>query len=203
MNEADFDRRLDAALRQAFAPPSDAALAELAAQATAVRRPPRWPWLVAAAALLVVAITFLAWPRPRGPEGHDGAQLGALWAAAYTDAVGQGFHQGSGTGCCNVGLDLPTTCRQQFSCALDVAKGSDLNLLGTYQGQPTGGGMTLLATVGTAPVCVCIVPKAKDPRVKLPRDSGLHLQRRELGEVVLYAVSKQPVEDALAGFVVP
>ncbi|MBM4062785.1 MAG: hypothetical protein FJ265_17070 [Planctomycetes bacterium] len=196
-----LDLRLDESLRAAFAPPPASTFT--AAAARAVGRPralPRWPWFVAAAALLVVAVLMAAWPRPRGPEGHDGRELGALWAAAYHDAEAQGFGV---EGCPRTGADLCNACEKRFSCRLAVAKGSDLALLGTYEGRPTGGSMTLLARAGGEPLCVCVLPQRQDPRVKLPRDSGLHLARRELGDLVLYAVAKSPARGALDSFVVP
>lgn len=201
MNELELDRRLDDTLRAVFAPPVDGTFAAFAARAAGKRRrAPFWPWLVAAAAMLVVGVLLATWPRTRGPEGHSGKELGAMWAAAYHDAVAQGF---GGVGCCKMGLDLRTACKERFSCGLDVASGSEMALLGTYSGRPTGGAMTLLASMAGAPVCVCVVPQKRDPRVTLPQDSGLHLARREVGDLVLYAVSKAPGSDALASFVLP
>lgn len=200
MNEAP-DAKLDAALRAAFAPPPPEQFAALARQAAGPSPRGRiWPWLVAAAALLVVALLLLREPPARGPEGHDGHELGAMWAAAYDDAVAKGFGEVS---CCQVGLDLPHACRERFACGFDVAHGSDVALLGTYSGRPTGGSMTLLARIGGAPVCVCVVPEQHDPRVALPKGSDLHLARREVGDLVLYALSKMPAPGALDAFVVP
>ncbi|MBL8732063.1 MAG: hypothetical protein JNN13_06810 [Planctomycetes bacterium] len=198
----EFDRHLDAALRQAFVPPEPAtfaAMAQAAARPVASRW--RWPLVVAAAALFAVVLQ-LAWPRARGPEGHDGHQLGALWAAAYADAVDRGFEEHGMGGCC-MGLDMAQACRDRFACGLALAQGSQVTVLGEYDGRPTGGSMALVAKAGDVPLCVYILPKGKDPRVRLPRDCNLRLGRRDLGDLVLYAVSKQPAEAALAAFVVP
>lgn len=197
------DRQLDEALRRAFVPPDDATFAAMARHASApVATTRHWPWVVLAAALLAVAV-LLAWPGPRGPEGHDGSQLGALWAAAYTDAVDRGFDAGGMDGCCKRNLDLPRACRDRFACCLDVARGGAVKVLGEYDGRPTGGCMALMAKAGDEPVCVYVLPKARDPKVQLPRDSKLCLGRRELGDVVLYAVSKAPAPTALDSFMVP
>lgn len=195
------EQQLDQQLRGAFVPPSEDVMAAVARNAVHMPRPiARWPWFLAAAALLVVALLWTARPQRRGPEGHDGQQLGAMWAAAYDDAVAQGF---GGVGCCQVGLDLPKACHERFSCGLEVARDSHVSVLGTYSGLPTGGSMTLLANAAGAPVCVCVVPAKNDPRVELPVASALHLARRELGDLVLYSLSRSPMTAALDAFVVP
>ena len=112
MNEAP-DPRLDAALRAAFVPPPAEQFAAVARQVA--RRSPRvpvWPWLVAAAALLIVALLLWRTPASRGPEGHDGHELGAMWAAAYDDALAKGFGEDS---CCQMGLDLRHAWQSQVA----------------------------------------------------------------------------------------
>jgi len=201
MNDHELDRQIDASLRGAFVPPAPATLAAMAARATGVpRRGPIWPWLMAAAALLVVSGMLAMWPARRGPEGHDGAQLGAMWAAAYHDAAKQGF---GSVGCCQPDPDLSKASSEQFSCGLRFAPNSAVALLGSYSGLPTGGCMALLARADGAPVCVCVVPAKQDPKVELPAGSGLHLARREVGDLVLYALSKSPGVSALESFSVP
>lgn len=205
MNDDENDR-LDAMLRDAFAPPpretfERAARAAIPA-APAPRLQPRiatWPLLLAAAALFATLLLAL-WPARRGPEGHDGDQLGALWAAAYEHALATGFAGGS---CCEGALDLASVCRQRFATPLQLAQGSDVALHGTYCGLPTGGCMTLLASAGGDPVCVYVVPRSQDPRVELPPDSPLCLERRELDDLVLYALSRSPAAAALRQFTVP
>lgn len=201
MIEHELDRRLDDTLRAVFAPPAAGAFVAYAERAAGrTRRVPFWPWLIAAAALLVVGVLLATWPRVRGPEGHDGRELGAMWAAAYQDAVAQGF---GGVGCCKMGLNLHAECKQRFSCGLSLVRNTEMELLGTYSGRPTGGAMTLLASMAGAPVCVNVVPQHHAPDVTLPSDSGLHLARREVGDLVLFAVSKAPGADALQSFVLP
>ena len=194
------DDQLDARLRAAFAPPPASVFA---ARARAIAAPHqgmrKWPWLLAAAALLVTIV--LAITRPvRGPQGHDANELGAMWAAAYADALEQGFSGGS---CCMPGLDLGKACEEKFAVKLGLGAGSAVKLLGCYCGLPTGGCMALLARTNGDPVCVYVVPCAHDPKPRLPADSTLHLARRELGSLVLYALSASPADDTLAGFVAP
>ena len=94
-----LDDALDARLRAAFPPP---ALHQLAATARSVAGAPAarpvWPWLLAAAALLLT-IAFAVLRPARGPEGHDGEQLGAMWVAAYEHALTNGFGAGA---CCDI-----------------------------------------------------------------------------------------------------
>jgi hypothetical protein len=78
-----------------------------------------------------------------------------------------------------------------------------VKLVGCYCGLPTGGCMALLVRTNGDPVCVYVMPCAQDPRPRLPAASTLHLARRELGSLVLYALSTSPADDTLAGFVAP
>ena len=194
------DDQLDARLRAAFAlPPSSVFAAQARAVAVPHHARPRWPWLLAAAALLVTIA--LAITRPvRGPEGHDANELGAMWAAAYEHALEQGFSGGS---CCVPGLDLAKACEEKFAVKLGLGAESPVKLLGCYCGLPTGGCMALLARTNGDAVCVYVVPCGRDPRPRLPDQSNLHLARRELGSLVLYALSASPADDTLAGFVAP
>ncbi len=202
MNENDPDDRLDDALRAAFAPPPAAvfrALAERTAHPAPVARPrPFWPWLLAAAAALVLAVLWLERPR-RGPEGHDGKDLGRLWTAAYEDASARGFTRS----CCEPEFDLASACRERFAAVIALADGSSVEVIGCYCGVPAGGGMVLLAKDAGAPCCVYVLPRARDPGVELPAGSPLRLARRELGDLVLYGLGAAPVEPALAQFVLP
>ena len=189
------DEALDARLRAAFAPPAPPQLAALARAAIggSVARPV-WPWLLAAAALLLTIGLYVARPA-RGPEGHDGAQLGAMWAAAYEHALTNGFGGGS---CCDPGSDFGLVCVEKFAVKLDVA--GDVTLHGCYCGLPTGGGVAVLADTANGPVGVFVVPRGQDPRPCLPSGSTLQLARRELGPVVLYAVSRGASAPSLAPF---
>ncbi len=201
MNEADQDRDLDARLRAAFAPPSAATFAAAATRAAHGRAPRRWPWwaATAAAAALVLALFLASAPR-RGPEGHDGRTLGAMWAAAYHDAVARGFSQRS---CCQGDFDLAADCERVFARPLELAAATDLAVLGEYCGLSTGGCMAMLARRGDEPVQVCIVRTAQDPRVELPPDCGLRLARRELDGLVIYALAPDSPQRALEQFVLP
>jgi hypothetical protein len=199
MNESD-DRRIDDALRAAFTPPPPAAFA--AAAAAAVRAPRRrfWPWLAAAALLLLGVALVLTINQPRrGPEGHDGQALGAIWVASFEDAVSQGF---GGSPCCRTPIDLPRDCQAACGVRLDLLRRDGVSVLGTYCGLSTGGCMALLAEADGAPVCVYVLPCRKDPRVVVPAASPLLLARRELGSVVLYALSHRDPGPLLDRFLI-
>lgn len=189
---------LDAQLRTAFAPPPESHFAALARQATGQpRRTMPWSMLLAAAALIIVVLTLAMEPRVAGPEGHSGQELGKLWAAAYQDAEQQGF---GGPGCCMMGFDLAGTCNQRFACPLQVAMGKQTHIFGSYTGLSTGGAVTVLGRHRGMPVCVCILPRDQSPEITLPKDSGLQLARREVGNLVLYSLAKDASEAALEAF---
>lgn len=200
------DDRLDAELRAAFAPPPASVLAERARAATLpvrvtpTRRSPWW-FVVAAAAAILAAVFLFADRPPRGPEGHDGHELGRMWAVAYEHALHHGFE---GTSCCSPDVDLGKACEERFATRLGLGAASEVQLLGCYCGsEPTGGCMALLARSNGEPIAVYVLPCEHDPRPELPSDSPLHLARREMGRVVLYALSKTPVPRALDDFVAP
>jgi hypothetical protein len=204
VNEHELDRLLDERLRAAFAPPP-AATFVAAAQATAGARRPRrvWPFLLAAAAILVTVLVgvFAATGRgPRGPEGHDGQQLGALWVAAWEDAAARGFDSMS---CCDPSLDVQSACRKRFGKGLELARGGSVALVGCACGSSIGGSVVILTRTARGPACVCVVPGDRDPGVELPAGSGLCLARRELGGLVLYALAREPAPAVLDEFVMP
>lgn len=195
-NHADDDRddprdaRLDAILRRAYVPPPDELLAQAAAAAIAPqpRRLP-WQWLLAAAALLLTFVIWHATKAPVGPEGHDGKQLGALWAAAYEHALANPRAPDGKPFCCDPSQDFCRTCEQRFSVRLGFgAANAGITLRGCYCGLSTGGCVAALVETSTGPVGVFVLPRSKDPKPVLPAQSSLRLARRELGRIVLYGV---------------
>jgi hypothetical protein len=135
----------------------------------------------------------------RGPEGHDGQALGAIWVASYEDAVRQGF----GTSpCCRTPIDLPTDCQAACGVRLDLLRRDGVSVLGSYCGLSTGGCMALLTEADGAPVCVYVLPARNDPHVAVPASSQLHLVRRDLGAVVLYALGRRDPGGLLDRFLI-
>lgn len=184
------DARLDAMLRRAYAPPPDELLTQAAQAATVLpRRGLPWQWLLAAAALLMTFLVWHATKAPVGPEGHDGKQLGALWAAAYEHALANPRAPDGKQFCCDPSQDFCRTCEQRFSVRLGLGAGSaGVTLRGCYCGLSTGGCVAALLETSTGPVGVFVLPRSRDPKPELPSASSLRLARRELGKVVLYAV---------------
>lgn len=199
-----LDREVDQRLRAAFAPPAPATFARAARSAidgTGASGWPRiWPWAIAAAAVLLVVL--FAWQRRSGDTvRHSAHELGAMWAAAYEHAVRDGF---GGESCCAPDIDLARLCEERFASKLGLGPAGSVQLLGCYCGdQPTGGCMALLARTNGSPVAVYVLPRDQDPRPELPPGCALEMARRELGPLVLYAVSKSASADTLAEFVVP
>ncbi|HIE71986.1 MAG TPA: hypothetical protein EYP98_18400 [Planctomycetes bacterium] len=75
------DDLIDKQLREAFKPPPAEHYGEVASGVTSAPRP-LWMWLAAAAAALLLVLFALDDGRgPRGPEGHDGRQISAMWVA--------------------------------------------------------------------------------------------------------------------------
>ncbi|MCR9245028.1 MAG: hypothetical protein NXI31_08340 [bacterium] len=204
--EHEQDARIDRELRAAFAPPSASAFADAARDVVTPRGggPRRLPRLLPIA-LAAAALLLLAWPVAAGwlndrsstSEPLTGDQLGAMWIAAYEDAASRGF-QG---GCCEPSFDLPQACLDRFACRIGVRDEARVAIAGSYCGLETGGCMAIIARDGALPMCVYVLPRASDPRVTLPAGSGLHLSRRKIGELVLYALAPEPVTGSLAQFV--
>ena len=193
----DADDLIDAHLRQAFAPPPEQHYVEVA---RGVTRPVRriWPWLLAvAAAMLLFAVLYEGRGNVRGPEGHDARSLGAMWVAAYDHAIETGFGVG---GCCEPSLDLSAKCHEVCGQSLSFHGEGDVRLLGCYCGLPTGGCLGLLLQVRGQPVSVFVMPRDRDPRPVLGSRSGLALQRRELGPLVLYSIADEKRDEVLLGF---
>tara|TARA_R110002094_G_scaffold87907_2_gene91371 strand:+ start:110 stop:721 length:612 start_codon:yes stop_codon:yes gene_type:complete len=203
MNQDDeLDSRLDEQLRAAFAPPPRERIREIAASVVSpVVVRPSWPvWLLATAALCMLTWVF-ARSADHAPRAGD-APLGSMWVAAYEDAVERGLANCCPGGC-GGGFDFAQACRQRFEARLEIAADAAVELVGAYEGLPTGGCMTLLAAADGEPVCVFVLPRAEDRRVELPADKSLHLSRRELGDLILYALSGSPGQNALGSFIAP
>lgn len=196
----DLDDRIDAALRRRFAPPPAHAITAAAGV------PPRVRWGVrlalVAAALLLLAL-FLAVRRDavRHEHRHDvePTALPALWVAAYHDAVGRGF----ASSCCDADDDLRSQCRALFSAALDLDPSRGVELCGAYCGLPAGGAAAILARCGDEPACVFVLPRARAERVPTGPFGGLHVHRRELGELVVFEVTRLQEAGVLPHLYVP
>lgn len=206
MNRTDQDRdpktddRIDALLRSAFSPPEPAALIGLARAATAL--PPHGRtsarWWIAAAAFVLAVVGWSMLREPVGPEGHDGKQLGAMWAAAYEHALANRDAPDGKPFCCDPSVDFCGTCEKRFSVRLGFGpSSSSITLRGCYCGLSTGGCVAALVDTAAGPVGVFVLPRAEDPRPELPTQSPWRLVRRDLGALTLYAVGGAAADPSL------
>ena len=150
----------------------------------------RWPWLLAAAALLVtLAIACVA---AFGTfDRHDGERLGSMWAAAYQHAIDNVAAEADKPSmCCDPTQDFGAACERRFAVRLTI-DGEDLVVRGCYSGLPTGGCVAAMAETRDGPIGVFVVGRDDDPRPWLPPQAALQLVRRELGPLVLYAVARR------------
>jgi hypothetical protein len=192
------DQRIADVLRREFAPPPAAVLGRLVPVARPRARV--LAYALSLAALLLVALALVL--RPRAPQAVDPATLPAMWVAAYHDAVTRGFGTSN---CCDGDCDLQTRCRQMFATALGVEDGADVELCGAYCGLPAGGAVTMLARAGTEqePVCMFVLPRAKAPRGRIGDVAGLRIHRREVGDLVVFELSRLPDARVLPHLYVP
>lgn len=202
MSEEKLDRALDDLLRGAFTPPPEAHFTDLARD---VSQPvaSAWPWrtlLLAAAALLVALGLWSRRPHEPHDPSADVPSLGAMWVAAYDEAVRDGNQHPS---CCDPGCDVGQLCREVCGQALCHDGSGAVALVGSYKGGPVGGCAAFVMRADDATVCVFVMPQREDRAVELPRDRQLVVGRRELGDLVLYSVSRPLEIDALAGFALP
>ena len=152
-------------------------------------------WLaIAGASLLLVLFALDDGRGPRGPEGHDGRQVSALWSAAYKRSIEVGF---GSAGYCDPQANLGEECREAFGHTLsfDGAEGSEV--LGVCRGLSIGGCVGVVMKVASSPVLVFVVSSSADPMPMLGGLEGLRLWRRDLGALVLYALAATE-NDALA-----
>ncbi|MFN9707086.1 MAG: hypothetical protein ACK595_20005 [Planctomycetota bacterium] len=152
-------------------------------------------------ALVKLALAVGGWllaRGPVGPEGHDGAQLGAMWAAAYEHALANRDAPDGKPFCCDPTVDFCGTCEKRFDVRLGFgAIGKNITLRGCYCGLSTGGCIAALVDTTAGPVGVCVVPRGKDPRPQLPPQSPWRLVRRDLGALTLYAVGGAAADPAV------
>ncbi len=209
------DDRLDRELRAAFAPPADRefeAMARDVAATPPAPAVPHLPWVTLSTIAALLCVGLLLWANivPVASPGAaasavtaqvtaqlNGSELGLLWVAAYRDAADRGFEGG----CCEPSFDLPAACHDEFATRVGLADGANVRICGSYCGLETGGCVAMIARAGELPMCVYIVRRADDPGVELPLGSDLRLSRRELDDLVLYALAPAPVEATLAAFV--
>lgn len=196
------DPRIDAALRRAFAPPPlAAAIAEVHALAgrSERRRFGRRPLLfLAIAAAVILAILLRPATEPPAPTS-DASALSTLWVAAYHHAVERGFDVPQ---CCDSACDLRTKCHDLFGSRLDVAAATGVDMCGAYCG-PAGGAAALLARCGEEPVCLFVLPRARAPEIAGGDLAGLRIYRREVGDLVVFELSRLPEPRVLPQVFVP
>lgn len=196
------DTRIDEALRARFAPPDLSGLVRRVQDEAARGARAPWhrlaPWLLAAAAAVVIAIGILA--RGEKTVTDDGDALAAQWVAAYRDAVAQGFDSPS---CCIAASDLASRCREAFAAAVELATDTEVRVCGAFCGKPAGGAVTMMARSDDRPVCLFVMPIASAPRFLRRAFGDVVVHRREIGGLAVFEVSHEQEPHLLARVFVP
>lgn len=191
-HEIELQSRIDDSLDRLFTPPPSAVVTPPAPAAT--KPPTPWwkreiPKLPLAAAAAIAAIVYLGFqyfsPTPENPRMNPATVYSNLevtgWPIEFVCKDEQEFadvmQQKMG-----VPLYVPAA-----TPGLVVAGWSYTN---SYSGTPLGPTtMYLISRVEQQPVLVLIEKSQYDRKIKLPKDSPLHLHRRQVKDVVMYEVS--------------
>jgi len=207
-------KRIDESLARVHEPPPAAlerVLKEIDRQAVATVTPAghqvpiyRRPWAIAA---LIILSVGAAWqlistlPRGEAPDDYGPKPLTTA-DAFYRQAVENGFKP---DWVCKDDEEFSSTFRKRFRQPLLLAHDtgpvstvglSYLNWLSTHT-------TALLSRVDGQPVVVLIDRLRNDRTKSLPPESGLHLFRRVLGELVLYEVTPLPEPHVMGLFYNP
>jgi hypothetical protein len=182
-----FDRRLDARLRRAFAPPHDPLARVRLPDAPDAPRPRSWRRLRAAAAALAalgLALIAVLWAR-RSP-----AQLAIddLYAAACACA--------EQPAACASGLELSARLRRE--CGVELGICGEPALQGPYTLPQWPHLSLLLQRADGGWICVALTSSVQRP--VLARRSPLRVHERKLGATTLWEISPLAEPRCLASF---
>lgn len=217
---------IDASLRRLFAPPDltmlhariDAAAAERSPVVRPRHRRGAWIVIATATAAAAAAIVLSSVDRPAAPRGRDAdhgqpteiaarQHAGTQLATFY--AHGPELPRADDGSCNSPPPPAPPSCTddapQPSLPTFDL-----VDVIGECgaRGGPSCDGYDVpaarllrlrLRDDGTE-VLVCIEPQGLDPRPMLPRDAGLNLFRRQLGEFVLYEITPLATPHVLEHF---
>lgn len=194
--EVDLQRRIDAILRNSFAPPQQAiAMARPAAAPAPAPRYWTLPRLFAAAAiiLLVGGITTFGLARHLAAD-HPLVRL-------YHDQIASGLKP---AWVCDTDEQLVAYLESRYGRGLTVRGGDGVHLIGWTSCSALSPYTALLMTrVGDEPVFVLVDVASSDRDLSLPWLSGLNLYRREVGGMVLYELTPRSAPALLDRFAQP
>jgi hypothetical protein len=216
---------IDASLRRLFAPPDltmlhariDAAAAERSRVVRPRHRRGVWIVVATATAAAAAAIVLSSGDRRPAPHGRDADHGPPTEIAARQHAGAQlatFYAQGPDLprpddGSCNSPPPAPASCTddapQPSLPTFDL-----VDVIGECgaRGGPSCDGYDVPAARllhlrlrdGGTEVLVCVEPQGLDPQPVLPRDAGLNLFRRQLGEFVLYEITPLAAPHVLEHF---
>ncbi|MBL8762716.1 MAG: hypothetical protein JNM07_00415 [Phycisphaerae bacterium] len=193
-------RRIDESLRRAFVPPPAAPPVFPVREAPASGARSSWldrnrGWAVAAAALLAVSASWLAWPYARSlyllstPEG----KLGRGISNNYHAVVNAGFKP---KWVCTTDEEFAATTKERLGVALlPCAMPEGVEIVGWAYADTdliSCNTSMLLARADGEQIVMFIDKVQNDRAFELPAWSGLNDHRTEIGGVVIHEVSPSP-----------
>jgi len=215
-DEVDRRRAIDAALRRTLGPPPEDALRAIVERAlragataplaatlrftTATRR-------LAIAASLALCLTgiWMAW-RALAPGGTSFEPYAITppksMEVAYADEVAAGFEP---AWACADDEEFRETFRRRFGLPLllDPLPEGSVALGLAYGNTISPWTLHLLARVGDRPVLVLVDRAERDGSFAPPADSGLHLHRRAIEDLVIYELTPHEAPALLEHFRIP
>lgn len=181
--------RINAGLRRVFAPPRVEMPAAASAASSGWRFPRRYLAYAAAAGIALVAVTIYQFNPPlRTPPTRFMPPVGV-----YQTLMNQGFKPSF---VCTTDEAFASTVKEKFGQPLLVGATDGIQLLGWGYGSDYAGvtlsrdTLVLMAMVDGKETVVLMDKKSRDRKMESPpAESGVHMFRGEVGDIVLYEIT--------------